>query len=153
MRVLGFLFVIALIVAAIGLYRGWFSVRTTQAAGKSGVELKVDKDKMSDDTRAAAEQVGRLGAKAAEKIKSLARKVGGQESELEGTITAIDVAARDLTVATADNTVDLRVPAGVQVRRDGMVVGFDELRTGARVKLRLKNDGSDLVLLGITLLP
>jgi hypothetical protein len=153
MRVLGLLFVIAVIVIAIGLYQGWFSVRTTEAAGKSSVELSVDKEKMSKDTRAAAEEVGRLGAKAAEKLRSLARKVSPQESELEGNIISIDAASRDITVATATSTVDLRVPAGVPIKRDGMVVGFDELHNGSRVNLKLKNSGDDLRLVSITLLP
>ena len=153
MRVFGFLFIVVLIVAAIGFFQGWFSVRTTHAGGKTGVELEVDKDKMTNDTKAAADQVGRLGTKAAEAVKSLGRKVGPKESELEGSITAIDAAARNITVTTGRTSMELHVPPEVPVTREGAAVGFDDLHTGNRVRLSVKHTGEDLHLTGITLLP
>jgi len=143
MRYLGFLFVIVLLLAIVGYFRGWFSVTTTAAAGKTGVTLGVDNDKIADDTKAAGAKVGELSAQAAEIVRSLGRKVGSEESELEGTLTAVDLAARDLTVTASSRTIDLHVPTGVPIMRDGKSAGFDELQPATRVKLSFKHAGDD----------
>lgn len=141
MRFLGFLFAIVLVVAVVGYFRGWFSVTTTHAGGKSGVTLGVDNDKMGDDTKAAAVRLGELSAEAVEKVKSLGRTVSAEESELEGVLTAVDLAARDLTVTASSQKIDLHVPTGVAITRKGQGAGFEQLRPTTRVKLSFEHAG------------
>jgi len=143
MRFLGFLFIIALVVAAVGYFRGWFSVVTVHAGGKDEITLGVDNDKIRDDTDAAAIRLGRLTAKAAEAVKGLARKVGSEESELDGTLTAVDRVSRSLTVTASSQTIELRVPDSVPITRDGVEVGFEPLHPTMRVRLGFKHAGSD----------
>lgn len=143
MRFLGFIFAIVLVVAAVGYFRGWFSVTTTHAAGKSGVTLGVDNDKLGDDTKAVAGRLGELSAEAVEIVKSLGRTVGAEESELEGVLTAVDLAARDLTVTASSQTIDLHVPTGVAIMRKDESAAFEQLRPATRVKLAFKHVGDD----------
>jgi hypothetical protein len=63
MHLLGFLFVILLLLAAVGYSRGWFAISTTHAAGKEDVTLAVDQGKMLDDARAAGSKLGQLSAR------------------------------------------------------------------------------------------
>ena len=143
MRSLGFLFLVVLVVAGFGYFRGWFSVTTTHAGGKNEVTLGVDQDKIRDDANAAASRLGQLSTQAAEKVKTLGSKVGPEESELEGEITAVDVAARDLTMTASSQTIDLHVPTAVPILRDGEKVAFEALRSGTRVKFSFQHTGDD----------
>jgi hypothetical protein len=146
MRLLGFLFVLVLIVAAVGYVRGWFSVTTTHAAGKGGVTFGVDSEKIADDAKAAGAQVGELSAKAVEGVKSM----GSDTSEVEGTITAVD--GRDLTLTTSSQKMALHVPSGVPILSNGESVGFEQLHPASRVKLSFKHAGEDRSLTRIEIL-
>jgi len=152
MRILGFLFLIVLLLTAVGYFRGWFSVSTTHAAGKSDVTVGVDQDKMRDDARAAAAKIGQLSAKAAAAVKSLGRKAGPDESDLEGNVKAVDVAARDLTLTSGTETIDLHVPTGVPITRHAATVGFEQLLPATRVKLTFKHAGDERSLARIEIL-
>jgi hypothetical protein len=153
MRALGFLFIVVLIVAAIGLFQGWFSVSSTHAAGKTGVELSVDKDKMTHDTGSVANEVGRIGREAADKIKQLAHRTGPKDSELDGNVSAVDAVGRKLTVTTGNTGLELHVPADVPVTRDGATVDLASLQPGTHVKVGLKHSGDDLVVSSVTVVP
>jgi len=152
MRFLGIVFVIVLILAVVGFFRGWFSVTTTHAGGKSDVTLGVDNGKIGDDAKAAASRLGALSATAADKVKSLGGNAGPEESELEGTLTAVDPAARGLKVTAGAQTLDLHVPTAVPITRDGGSVGFEQLRPATRVKLSFKHAGEDRKLSQIEIL-
>jgi hypothetical protein len=147
MRLLGFLFLIVLVLAAVGYFRGWFTVTTTHAGSTTGVTLQVDKDKVDLDTRSAAARLDELSARAAEKVRALGRKISPEASELEGAVTGVDVLKRDLTVSASSQavelqqTIDLHVPSTIPVMRDGKSVGFEELRPGTKVKLTFKDSG------------
>ena len=56
-RVLRWLFVLLLIVVAIGFYRGWFSFSRTDDKDKANVNLSVDKDKMKTDAQKVKEKI------------------------------------------------------------------------------------------------
>lgn len=141
MRIFGYLFVLLLLVAVVGFFRGWFSVSTTHAAGKGGVTMEVDKDKIGEDATATAARLGELSSQAMEKVKSLGRKVGSEESELEGTLTLVDLTARDVSVSAGSETIDLHVPTGVTITSNGESVGLEQLRTTMRVKLSFEHVG------------
>lgn len=152
MRLMGFLFVIVLILAAVGYFRGWFSVTTTHASGKSELTLGVDNDKISGDTRTAAAELGKLSAKAVAAVKSLATKVSPEESELQATVEKIDLAGRDLIVAIGSQSIDLHVPSAVPISRDGATAGFDQLQPTTRAKFFFKHAGDDQQLARIEIL-
>lgn len=152
MRFLGFVFVLALLLAVVGYWRGWFSVVNVHAGGKNDLTLGVDNDRIGDDTRAAVARLEQLSAKAAEAVKSLGRKVGPEERELEGTLTAVDPVAHDLTVTASSRTIDLHVPLGVPIMRDGKSVGFAHLHPAVRVKLSFQYTVDDQKLSRIEIL-
>jgi hypothetical protein len=55
-KFLGTLVIVALIVAVLGLYRGWFGVSTDDQPGDTNIEITIDKDKIKQDAEAAAEK-------------------------------------------------------------------------------------------------
>ena len=153
MRILGLLFLIVLVVAGIGYFRGWFSVTTAHAAGRKEIIVGVDDEMIDDDTKAVATALGDLSAKAAEALKSLGRKVGADETELDGVLTAVDHAARDLTLTAGGKAIELHVPAAVSITRDGTKVGVDQLLADMRVKCTFQYAGDRRRLLRILILP
>jgi len=152
MRFLGFVFAIVLVVGAVGYWRGWFSVTTSHASGKAEVTLGVDGNKVSEDTGATAARLGEMSAKTTEKVRSLGRKTGPDESELEGTLTAVDMAARDLTVTVSAETIDVHVPTAVPITRDRETVAFEQLRPTTRVRFTFTHAGDDYRLSRIEIL-
>ena len=145
MRFLGFLFLIALILGAVGYLRGWFSVSTVEAGDRSGVHIGVDGGKVREDSKEAAARLEELSRKAAEKVKSIGHKIAPDESEITGTVSKVDLPARELTITAAAETIDLYVPRDVPIQRDGVNVDLAEL-PAARVKafFRHVGDGRNL---------
>jgi hypothetical protein len=60
-----FIFLIVLVgaVAAVGFYRGWFTVDWEHGDGKGQVTGTVDNDKIDADKKKAADEIRRLGEK------------------------------------------------------------------------------------------
>ena len=143
MRFLGLVFIIAVVLLAVGFFRGWFSVSAVHAGGKSDITLGVDGNKIGDDANAVAARMGQLSASAVEKVKSMSRTVGADESELEGTLTSVDPTARDLTLTVNSQPIEMHVPSGIPITREGQSVGFDELRSSLLVKCFFKHAGDD----------
>ncbi|MEO6595147.1 MAG: hypothetical protein ABIP94_10385 [Planctomycetota bacterium] len=141
MRLLGYLFVLVLVLAAVGYFRGWYSVTTTHAGGKTGVTLGVDKDSLGEDAKAVAAKLGQLSSKAAEAVRSLGHKVGPNASELEGSVATADAVGRDLSVTVGSQTIELHVAGTVPITRKGATAGFDELRPATPVKLTFEHAG------------
>lgn len=77
MRRLFFLvFLVAIAVAAIGFYQGWFTLTTsTTVDGKQNVNITVDKDKMKSDEAKAKDKAKELGDKAKDKASETINKV------------------------------------------------------------------------------
>jgi hypothetical protein len=143
MRFLGFVFLMALILACVGYFRGWFSVTTTHAGGKNEITLGIDSGKAGDDAKAVTERLGILSDKAVEVVRSLGRKVGTDESELEGVLSAVNSARRDITMTIGAQSIGLHVPSGTPITRDSEAVGLDQLQVGARVKVAVKQTGDE----------
>jgi hypothetical protein len=154
MRFLGFLFVIAVVLAIAGYFRGWFTVSTStaHAAGPSNVTVRIDERKVRDDASAAGSRLGQLSAKAVEAVKSLAREVSAEESVFEGAIETVDPAARDLTLTAGGQTIGLHVPTGVPLTRSGKAVGFEQLRPTQRIRVTLEHAGEARTLARIEIL-
>jgi hypothetical protein len=143
MRFLGFLFLMALLLACVGYFRGWFSVTTTHAGGKNDITLGVDGDRIGDDAKVVTERLGVLSEKAVEAVRSLGRKVGTDESELEGVLSAVSPTRSDITLTVGTQAIELHVPPGTSIKRDSEVVGLDQLQVGARVKVTVKQTGEE----------
>ena len=153
MRFLGFIFIVVLILAVVGYFRDWFSVSTSHASGKSDVTLEVDSGKLGADAKAAAEGVAVYTGKAVEGVKSMVGKSTGEAKELEGVLTSVDAAARDLVVIVDSKTHAVHVPSGVPITRAGDDVDFAALRPGARVQLSFSQAGDVRTLTRIAILP
>lgn len=149
MRFLGFIFVLLLILALVGYFRGWYSVTTTHASGKDEVTVGVDNDKIGADTKAAARGLGRLSQKAVAAVKSLGKKTGANETELQGTIDSTAPAGRDLTLAVGTEKIDLHVPTTVPITKDGKAADFSVLQPGTRARLFFEQHGEDQDLIRI----
>jgi hypothetical protein len=61
-KFLGTLVILALIVAAVGFYRGWFGVSTDDQPGETNIEVTIDKDKIKQDAEAASEKARELAS-------------------------------------------------------------------------------------------
>jgi hypothetical protein len=62
-RFLGMLVLLAILIAGIGYWRGWFRAESQDANGHSSVTLTVDKDKLSQDKASAQQDVQALAHK------------------------------------------------------------------------------------------
>ena len=61
-KLLGSVLIVVVIIAALGFYRGWFSVSTDDQPGQTNVELTIDKEKIKQDTEEASQKAKELGA-------------------------------------------------------------------------------------------
>lgn len=61
-KFLGTLVILAMIVAGVGFYRGWFGVSTDDQPGETNVELKIDKDRIKQDAAAASEKAREMAS-------------------------------------------------------------------------------------------
>jgi hypothetical protein len=74
-KLLGTLTMVILIIAGVGLYRGWFGVATDDQPGQTNVEITVDKEKIRHDAEAASAKARELAD------KSMSPEAGTAESE------------------------------------------------------------------------
>lgn len=153
MRFLGFVFLLVLAVVGVGFYQGWFSVTTSHAGGKGGLQIGVDADKVAADAKAAADQLAKLSAQAAEKLRSLGKPTAGGATVLEAEVAAVDAVARTVTVVVGKDRTSMQVPATVPLTRAGAPVEFDQLQPGTRVKVTVQGQGDTAQLVRLELLP
>lgn len=126
MRLLGLLFLLALIVAGVGWCRGWFVVRTTHAGERDRVELTVDRDRIEEDAAAAKRRIEGAADD---------REAAGALREFEGRIVSIDTGARRLRLAGADETREFTLALDVVVVDQGRTITLAQLATGDRVRV------------------
>ena len=80
MRIIKVLLVLALCVAVLGFYRGWFSLSSRgrdAESNKVNVSLTVDPDKMKEDAEKVKEKTTELTGKAAAEAKELGDQAKG----------------------------------------------------------------------------
>jgi hypothetical protein len=73
-RFLVALVLIAILVGAVGFYRGWFSFATTTENHNTNMTLKVDKDKFNEDKEKAEDKLKDIGRTVKEKVAPNAGK-------------------------------------------------------------------------------
>ncbi len=61
-KFLGTLVILAIIVAAVGYYRGWYDVSTNDRPGETNIEMTIDKDKIKQDAEAARQKASEFAA-------------------------------------------------------------------------------------------
>jgi hypothetical protein len=153
MKVLGSLFLLVLILAGIGYARGWFSVAKSHAGGKTGVALTVDDDKITDDAAVVANKLGVGDAKEDQSPQPATGSGGANASDIEGVITLVDLAGRDLTVTVGGETIVQHVPTSVAATRGGVAVPFEQLRANMRARFSFEQNGGARHLVRLELLP
>ena len=89
MKSLGFLFIVAIVIAAVGYYRGWFSVSTVDAGGNPGVTIGVDKGKLGDDAKSWTTKAGSSTAKALEGVTEPGPGLGADTSPFEAALVEV----------------------------------------------------------------
>lgn len=155
MKLLGYLFVVAVVLGLIGFARGWFTVVAATSPGRTDVQLRVDGDKIAKDASAAKDGVAALGhganPRAAEATDAAAANEPGQA--VEGRITAVDLAAQDLTIEVTTQRAVHHIGPDVTITRDGVAFPLAQLRPEMRVRLRFAASGSPPALLRIVVLP
>ena len=62
-KFLGTLVILGVIVAVVGLYRGWFGLSADDQPGTTNVELTIDKNKIKEDAEAASEKARELAGR------------------------------------------------------------------------------------------
>ncbi|MCA8953633.1 MAG: hypothetical protein KDE27_29240 [Planctomycetes bacterium] len=139
MRALGFLFLLILLIAVVGFWRGWFYVSSVEAG--EGVSVVVDKDKLDADGRHAVAKAAALSRRAIDAIKGAAREVPDGTRELETELRAVDVVDRTLRVRVDGEDIDLTVPAATPIESGGRELELREIEAGAEVRLYLLDDG------------
>lgn len=85
MRLLKAIIVLGICVAALGFYRGWFTLSSSgrdSESNKVDVNLTVDPDKVKDDVGRVNEKANELGNQSSDKVKS--------DAEQEDTMRRID---------------------------------------------------------------
>ena len=55
-KLLGTLTLLVLIIVGVGMYRGWFGISTDDQAGKTNVEVSVDKEKIKEDVESVSKK-------------------------------------------------------------------------------------------------
>jgi len=150
MKLLGYLFVLAIVLAVLGYARGWFTVEAASNPERADVKVSVDRDRMSEDARSVMDRVGAGGAKSEPTTES---PTGSSGTFLDGRITSVQAATRDLTVAVGSGTSTHRVAAGVPITRAGATIAFDLLQPDMKVRLSFDASKPTPNLIGVAILP
>ena len=78
---LGTLTILALLVAGVGFYRGWFDVSTDDQPGITNVELTIDKDRISQDAEAASAKARDLTSRIDDQFGESAAEASESDAE------------------------------------------------------------------------
>jgi hypothetical protein len=146
MKMLGFVFLCVLLLATVGYFRGWFSISTSHASGKSGLELTIDNDKLGEDAKSVTKSLPTATAKVGDAAAE------AENHAVDAVLAGVDVAARNLTVTIGTQTLVQHVATAVAITRSGASIGLDALVVGMRAKLIFDHATEPRVLLRIEIL-
>ena len=76
-KFLGTLVILAMIVAAVGYYRGWYDISTDDRPGETNIEMTIDKDKIKQDAEAARQKASEFAADQNDQDRSIGRARSG----------------------------------------------------------------------------
>lgn len=80
-KFLGTLVILAVIIAGVGFFRGWFGVSSDDQPGETNVELTIDKDKIKQDAETASEKARELTGRSDEGSNEAPRVEDGTATE------------------------------------------------------------------------
>lgn len=158
--------VVALLIGAIGFYRGWLDVRKSEVPGQDRVEVgvSIDRAKARGDLDTAKGKVEELGAQVKEKTQELGTEVKEKSQEiredsrdraaaeptepraaatdatLTGTISSVDASSRTMKVSTGTGETDVTIEEGAPISVDGRPGDLASLKVGDRVTILLGKD-------------
>ena len=146
MKLLGYLFLLAILLAVVGYARGWFIVDAPPGKARADLRVTVDRDRLAGDTRAVLDRLGTQ--------RPAAEPVVGQGSAMEGRIAAVASATRELTLegSSRDHTVHT-VAANVPITRGGATMAFGELQPDMHARLSFDATRPLPVLVAVAILP
>ncbi len=131
----GFLVVLVLIavgIAGLGFYRGWFSVGSESGDGKSDITFSVDKERMQKDEKTVVTGVQKLGQPKKHESTTAERSTDG---------IVVRVSADELTMTTdGGKEQSLALAAGVPVTCDGLACKAADLKAGMRIRVTAEAD-------------
>ena len=146
LKSLGYLLVVVLFFAVLGLWRGWFTVAAATSLGRADVKVGVDFARFASDVRGAKGAAVENGSAPVVPAEAAAGRT------LEGRITEIDAAAQDLTLMVQAERSVHHVGPDVAILRDGAPIGFAQLRPEMRARLRFAANGAPPALLEVLVL-
>lgn len=139
LRLLGFLLLLVVAVAGVGITRGWFQLETADGGSKKSLTLTLDKDKAKDDIEIGKEKFGDLVDKGQEAGGDLIDKVSGALSSLEqkGQIKKVNLEKLRLKVLPEDGSdvVTFSVPVADSIQRNGSPAALSDLMEGDAVEI------------------
>lgn len=130
MKMLGLLFVFAIALTTIGLWSGWFAVAAASSTGETDALLIVDSDGVAEDT-----QTFTNGARRDRFSGRMVADATDVANAIEGLITGITPATREVTVEVATGRSVHHVTALVPITRLGVSLAFADLRANMRARL------------------
>jgi ribosomal protein S8 len=146
-----FLVVLLLAAAALvglGFYLGWFNFSTHSQGEAVDLSLKVNKDKIQQDTETATEKAKELGKKAigqGQKVQDPANRktVKGQLADVNNNTGMIMVSAKDgpLSIRVTDKTV---------IEREGKRISLNDVTVGEVVTVAYTTQENEQVAESVT---
>ena len=126
LRAVGMLFVIAVIIALLGLWRGWWgiSIGTDKADDETEMHVTIDKGQMKDDADAVLDRT--------REAKETA-KVAVEVETVRGTIADIDYDARQFELQTESGILDFEWGSATQFESGESDTAFATLNKGDEV--------------------
>jgi hypothetical protein len=145
MRALGFLFLVVLVVAGVGWWRGWFVVDASQ---RSQPRVSIDREKVAGDAAGAAAKVEALTDRAVAAFKSRSQPApdGNGAIEVAATLVRANASANSVDLRVGEEVFTAGIGSEVAILVDGRRASLGELRSAAAVTLRLMPtaDGTSL---------
>ncbi|MEZ6038827.1 MAG: hypothetical protein R3F29_15210 [Planctomycetota bacterium] len=145
MKLIGYLFVFAVVIFFTGYLRGWFTVEASMTSGEAKVRVGVDTERAAGDAHTALDSVG-IDDPASEHSTPAAQPV-------EARITAVDKTRRDLTVEIAGQTSLHHVADDAEILRDNQPLTFDDLLPEMRARFTLELTPPTSIVTRIVVLP
>jgi hypothetical protein len=151
-RLFGTLVVLALILIAIGIWRGWFGFRSHSRPGEENrttYSVDVNHNQIERDTAA----VDRSARQAGERIKENVQAVTGQRT-VNGTITQVGRMEKHLQVRTAENKeLTIAIESSTSIVENEQTMQFDGLHEGEQVWITYSVQDGKNIARSITVLP
>jgi hypothetical protein len=145
---LGTVFILLLVFAVLGWFRGWFVVESA-AATRSGPRVVVDSDKVAGDARAAADKIGELSEKATRAVTARTTPAANGALSIEGEVLSVDLANRRIDLRISGDDLAIDVPDATPITVAGTSQTLAGLHAGQAVQLSLRADGTKLLLKSI----